>query len=60
MHIVTHKDQSYHAYESVMSHTTDEAEKMEQMAKKAVGANLFNSNMFKALKPFPEPAIDPP
>jgi len=53
-------DQSFHTYESVMSHTTDEAEKMEQMAKKAVGANLFNSNMFKALKPFPEPAIDPP
>jgi len=33
----------------------DEAE-----AKAAVGGHLFSPDLFKALKPFPEPAIDPP
>ena len=37
-----------------------EAQKMEKMAKDAVGGLLFNSNMFKTLEPFPEPPIDPP
>ena len=39
------------------------ADKMEHMAKTALDGNAFKEsiqNMFKALKPFPEPPIDTP
>ena len=36
-----------------------DATEEEKRAQAAVGANLFNSDMFKALKPFAEPPIDP-